>query len=59
MFDKVLDTDAIIQRCSVKKVFLENSQNLLEHTFARVTSCSFIIRGHMWPMCFSKNFVKF
>ena len=33
--------EAVVQRCSVKKVFLEISQNLLENTYARV---SFLIK---------------
>ena len=31
------DTEAVIQRCSVKKVFLEILQNLQENTCARVS----------------------
>ena len=36
-----LNTEAVAQRCSVKKVFLENSQNSQENTCARV---SFLIK---------------
>ena len=37
----VTDLEAVVQRCSVKKVFLEISQNSQENTFARV---SFLIK---------------
>ena len=36
-----MNTEAVIQRCSVKKVLLEISQNSQEHTCARV---SFLIK---------------
>ena len=45
--------EAVAQRCSVKKVFLEISQNSLENTCARV---SFLIKLHR---CFPANFAKF
>ena len=35
------DLEAVVCRCSVKKVFLEISQNLQENTYARV---SFLIK---------------
>ena len=54
------------RRCSIKKVFLEISQNLQENTCARV---SFLIKLQAWPTtllkkrlwqrCFPVNFVKF
>ena len=47
--------EAVVQRCSGKKVFLEISQNSLENTCARV---SFWIKI-FWRRCFSLNFVKF
>ena len=34
-------SEAVVQRCSVKKVLLEISQNSREHTYARV---SFLIK---------------
>ena len=51
-------------RCSVKKVFLEISQNSQENSCARV---SFLIKlrpttlfkKRLWHMCFPVNFVKF
>ena len=39
--DTVLNTEAVAQMCSVKKVFLEISQNSKENTCARV---SFLIK---------------
>ena len=36
-----ISSDAVARRCSVKKVFLENSQNLQENTCSRV---SFLIK---------------
>ena len=56
--------EAVVQRCSVKKVFLEISQNSQESTCARVAFliklqasglCNFI-KKHL---CFSVKFVKF
>ena len=56
---------AVVQRCSVKKVFLEISQNSQENTCTRV---SFLIRlqrpatlfkKRRWHRCFPVNFVKF
>ena len=45
--------EAVVQRCFVKKVFLEISQNSQENTCARV---SFL---RLWHRCFPVNFVKF
>ena len=63
------DAEAVIRRCSVKKVFLEISQNSQENTCAKV---SFLIKLHASPhspatlskkrllqRCFPVNFVKF
>ena len=62
----ILDIEAVVQRCSVKKVFLEILQNPQENTCARV---SFLIKLHAAPTtslkkrlshrCFPVNFVKF
>ena len=41
-FPMICSTEAVAQRCSVKKVFLEISQNLQENTCARV---SFLINA--------------
>ena len=51
--------EAVAHRCSVKKMFLENSQNSQENTSARA---SFLIKLHATRLChrcFSVNFVKF
>ena len=51
-------TEAVAQRCSVKQVFLEISQNLQENTCARVT---FLIKltKRLWHRFFPVNFAKF
>ena len=41
----ILDTEAVVQRCSVKKVFLETSQNPQEKTCVRV---SFLIKLQLY-----------
>ena len=43
----VLSREAVVQRCSVKKVFLEISQNLQENTCAIV---SFLIKLQAWGL---------
>ena len=56
MYDESLRyLEAVVQRCSVKKVLLEISQNSQENTCARV---SFLIK-RLWHRCFPVNFVKF
>ena len=61
--------EAAIQRCSVKKVFLEISQNSQENTCARVSffhkvaglrpkACIFI-KKRLWHRYFHVNFAKF
>ena len=51
--------EAVIQRCSVKKEFLEILQNSQENPFARV---SFLIKlqfkKRLWNRCFSVNIAK-
>ena len=42
-------------RCSVKKVFLEISQNSQENTSAKVS----LLKRRFWHRCFPVNFVKF
>ena len=62
----VLYTEAVVRRCSVKKVFLEMSQNSQENTCARVAFlillqaevCNFIKKETLAEV-FSVNFVKF
>ena len=52
--------EAVIQRCSVKNVFLKILQNSQENPCARV---SFLIKSQLkkrlWHMCFSVNLAKF
>ena len=47
--------EAVIQRCSVKKVFLKISQNSEENICARV---SFLIKLQTWGLTFSSEFWK-
>ena len=49
-----LISEAVAWRCSVKKVFLEISQNSQENTCARV---SFLIK-RLWHRCFPVNLVS-
>ena len=39
----VIQTEAVVQRCSVKEVFLKVSQNLQENTFARVSFLIYLV----------------
>ena len=41
----ILNTEGVVQRCSVKKVFLETSQNSEEKTCVRV---SFLIKLQLY-----------
>ena len=53
---------AVAQRCSPEKVFLETSQNSQENTCARVSflmkACNFI-KKRPWDRCLPVNFAKF
>ena len=57
-------SEAVVQRCSVKKVFLEIAQNSQENTCARdfflikLKACNFIKKS-LWHRCFPVNFAKF
>ena len=59
----LIKSKAVVQRCSVKKVLLEISQNSRENTCARVSpvpesqACNVI--KNTWHRCFPVNFVKF
>ena len=58
-----LFTEAVAQRCSVKKMFLEISQNSQENTCARASllrpeACNFIKREAL-AQVFFVNFAKF
>ena len=66
--DNVTDTiirssEAVIQSCSVKKVFLEISQNSQENTCARVSFFNKVaglrLKKQLWHRCFRVNFTKF
>ena len=48
--------EAVARGCSVKKVFLEISQNSQENTCARA---SFFNKFDLWHRCFPVNFTKF
>ena len=51
-YENKIHTEAVVQMCSVKKVFLEISQNLQENTCARV---SFLIKLQAGICNFIKN----
>ena len=62
-------TEAVVRRCSFKKMFLEISQNSQENTCARVCkatllkshfgkACNFI-KKEILAQCFPVNFAKF
>ena len=55
--------EAFIQRCYVKKVFLEFPQNLQENTCARVSfQClrsATLLKNRRWHKCLPVNFAKF
>ena len=46
-------TEAVVQRCSVKKVFLEISQKSQENTCPKVSD------KRLWHRCFPVNLVMF
>ena len=62
-------TEAVVRRCSVKKVFLEITQNLQENTCARVSSLIKLqawglrqatsLKKRLWHLCFPVSFAKF
>ena len=58
--------EARSQRCSVKKVFLKNSQHSQENTFARVLFRKVaglrpvtLLKNRLWHRCFPVSFAKF
>ena len=59
-----ITTEAVVQRCSLKKMFLEISQNSQENTCTRVSfliKFSFLIilwKERLWQICFPVNFAK-
>ena len=60
--------EAVAQRCSVKKVFLKNSQNSQENTCARVSFLiklqtlgvrpATLLKKRLWHRCFPGSFAK-
>ena len=64
--NKVEKTEAVVRTWSVKKVFLEISQNSQENTCARVSflitlqaQSATLLKMRPWRRCFPVNFVKF
>ena len=55
--------DAIVQRCSVKKLFLKLSQNSQENTCARLQAWGLrtatLLKKRLLHRCFPVNFAKF
>ena len=55
--------EAVVQRCSVKKVFLEISRNSQENTCARVSllqaAPAALLKKRLWHSCFPVNSAKF
>ena len=61
----VVCAEAVVQRCSVKKVLLEILQNSQENTCVRVAfliklqASATLLKKRRWHRCFPVNFVKF
>ena len=51
--------EAIVRRCSVKKVYLEISQISQENTCARDSRRATVLKNRLWHRCFPVNFAKF
>ena len=54
--------EAVVQRCSVKKVFREISQNSQKNTCVRVSfsiKLQVLLKKKLWHRCFPVNFAKF
>ena len=59
--------EAVLQKCSVKKVFLEISEHSQENTCARVSffnkvaglKPATLLKKRLWHRCFPMNAVKF
>ena len=56
--------EAVVRRCSIKKVVLEILQNSQESTCARVSfliklQLATLLKKRPWHKCFPSNFVKF
>ena len=48
-------SEAAVKSCSIKKAFLEISQNSQENAYARVS----FLKKRLWHRCFPVNFSKF
>ena len=67
--ETMLHAEAVVQSCSVKKVFLEISQNSQENACSRVSfliklqasglSPTTLLKKRLWHSCFPVNFLKF
>ena len=58
VYPQKLFIEVVARKCSVKKLFLEISQNWQENTCARVSACIFITLAQVFPCEFceiSKN----
>ena len=59
----IMNSEAVVQRCSVKKALLEISQNSQKNTCARVPFSTkrpaTLLKKRLWHRCFSVNSVKF
>ena len=63
------DTEAVARRCSVKKVFLDISQNSQENTYVKVSFLiklqasglrpATLLKKRLWRRCFPVNLAKF
>ena len=51
--------EVVARSCSVKKLFLEISQNSQERTCARVSFFNKVAELRLWHRCFPMNFAKF
>ena len=51
--------EAVVQKCSVEKVFLEISQSSQENTCARISFLIKLRKKSLWHICFPVNFAKF
>ena len=51
--------EAVVRRCSVKKLFLEISQNSQENACARVSFLISLLKRRLWHLCFPVNFSRF
>ena len=51
-------TEAVVQGCSVKKLFLEISQNSQETPVPEAARAT-LLKKRLWHKCFPVNFAKF